>query len=58
MNIIEKFQVNLLINCNSVDRFNLCEVLREIGFKRIGVGKTFIHVDIDKNKSQHVMWLY
>ena len=43
---------------NSVDRFNLCEVLREIGFKRIGVGKTFIHIDIDKNKSQHVMWLY
>lgn len=43
---------------NSVDRFKLYDILREVGFKRVGVGKTFIHVDIDKDKSQRVMWLY
>ena len=42
----------------SVNRFELCNILLEVGFKRIGIGKYFIHVDIDKDKSQHVMWLY
>ncbi len=47
------------IKCNnSVDRFKLYDILREVGFKRIGVGKTFIHVDIDKNKSPEVFWVY
>lgn len=47
------------IRCtNSVDRFKLYDILREVGFKRIGVGKTFIHVDIDKNKSPKVFWVY
>jgi len=43
---------------NSVDRFKLYDILREVGFKRIGVGKTFIHVDIDKDKSPKVFWVY
>lgn len=43
---------------NSVDRFKLYDILREVGFKRIGVGKTFIHVDIDKDKSPEVFWVY
>jgi|TARA_R110000744_G_scaffold340053_1_gene445207 uncharacterized protein YcbK (DUF882 family) len=47
------------ISCvNSTDRFNLEGVLRDVGFKRLGIGKTFIHADIDKNKSQCVTWLY
>ena len=47
------------IKCsNSVDRFKLYDILREVGFKRIGVGKTFIHVDIDKDKSPEVFWVY
>jgi uncharacterized protein YcbK (DUF882 family) len=47
------------ITCsNSVDRFKLYDILREVGFKRIGVGKTFIHVDIDKDKSPEVFWVY
>jgi len=37
---------------------HLYDILREVGFKRIGVGKTFIHVDIDKNKSPEVFWVY
>ena len=43
---------------NSVDRFKLYDILREVGFKRIGVGNTFIHVDIYKDKSPKVFWVY
>jgi len=43
---------------NSTDRFKLAGILREVGFKRIGMGSTFIHADIDKDKSQNVLWTY
>jgi uncharacterized protein YcbK (DUF882 family) len=47
------------ISCNnSVDRFKLLNLLLEAGFNRIGIAKTFIHVDIDKNKSQNLIWGY
>lgn len=47
------------ISCkNSSDRFILYDALRKVGFKRIGVSSTFIHIDIDKNKSQNVTWTY
>ena len=47
------------IKCtNSTDRFHLIYLLQETGFQRIGVAKTFIHVDIDFDKSQEVMWTY
>ena len=42
----------------SDDRFALYEALRKVGFKRLGVAKTFIHADIDANKSPNVMWVY
>ncbi len=29
-----------------------------IGFKRIGVGRTFVHLDIDTSKRQNVAWGY
>ncbi len=29
-----------------------------IGFKRIGVGRTFVHLDVDPSKSQNVAWGY
>ena len=43
---------------NSTDRFLLEGILREVGFTRIGIGSTFIHVDIDKEKAQKVLWTY
>jgi uncharacterized protein YcbK (DUF882 family) len=43
---------------NSTDRFKLEGILREVGFTRIGMGSTFIHVDIDKEKTQKVLWTY
>ena len=43
---------------NSTDRLKLTSVLLEVGFSRIGMGSTFIHVDVDKDKSQNVLWTY
>jgi len=42
----------------SKDRFEMLTALLEVGFNRIGVASTFIHVDVDKNKSQNVIWTY
>ena len=47
------------ISCkNSTDRFHLIYLLQETGFQRIGVAGSFIHVDIDFDKSQEVIWTY
>ena len=47
------------ISCtDSRSRFFIVTSLLEAGFTRIGVGKTFIHVDDDQEKSADVMWLY
>tara|TARA_B100001057_G_scaffold501185_1_gene621657 strand:+ start:1364 stop:1717 length:354 start_codon:yes stop_codon:yes gene_type:complete len=47
------------ISCkNSTDRFKLIDLFIKHEITRIGVADTFIHVDIDKDKSQHVMWTY
>ena len=47
------------ITCdNSKDRFDLINCLLDVGFSRIGVAKTFIHADIDFDKSNGVMWTY
>lgn len=43
---------------NSIDRYDLLNCLQDVGFKRIGVAKTFIHVDIDPDKTQNVIWTY
>ena len=42
----------------SDNRFKMLNALLEVGFNRIGVASTFIHVDIDKDKSQNVIWTY
>jgi len=47
------------IHCNnSKDRFELVDILLDVGFNRIGIANTFIHVDIDKNKPSHLIWTY
>lgn len=44
--------------CNaSRFRFELVTALKGL-FCRIGIGKTFVHVDEDKSKAQDVMWVY
>ena len=42
----------------SDNRFKMLNALLEVGFNRIGVAGSFIHVDIDKDKSQNVIWTY
>ena len=34
------------------------DALRAVGFTRIGIAGTFIHVDLDIDKSQNVVWTY
>lgn len=47
------------IRCrNSNERFIMKKALYDVGFKRIGHGKTFIHADIAKDKPQNVEWDY
>ena len=43
---------------DSRQRFIVLKALIEVGFNRIGVAKTFIHVDDDKDKSPEVVWVY
>ena len=39
-------------------RFFLIHFAIIVGFQRIGVAKNFVHLDIDEEKPQHVLWLY
>jgi len=39
-------------------RFELVRELLEHGVDRIGIGDTFIHADIDDDKSPNVIWTY
>jgi len=43
---------------NSRQRGLILDALRAVGFDRIGIAKTFIHVDMDFDKDQDVTWLY
>jgi len=42
---------------NNVARLKIIRGLIIAGFRRIGIGKDFIHADIDKSKPQN-LWLY
>lgn len=47
------------IRCKtSQERMAIIFALYQVGFKRIGVGNTFVHADNDPSKPQKVMWLY
>ena len=47
------------IKCeNSRIRWIIIEALKQAGFNRIGIGKTFVHVDDDLTKKQDLIWLY
>ena len=43
---------------NSRTRFKIVTGLLLAGFARIGIGKRFIHADVDSKKSQTIMYLY
>lgn len=43
---------------NSTTRFKIVKGLVMAGFTRIGIGKNFIHADVDPKKDPEVIWLY
>ena len=46
------------IACNTEIRYNMLDSLLKVGFNRIGIADTFIHVDIDPDKTPFVIWTY
>lgn len=52
-------KVGLAVDIHCIDsstRHKILKALYFLGFTRIGIYKTFIHVDIDKSKSNQVTW--
>lgn len=43
---------------NSQERFEVMTAASKVGFPRIGVARTFIHLDVDESKPQETLWLY
>lgn len=43
---------------DSHTRFKIMKALFDVGFKRIGINPRFIHVDVDDDKPQEVLFLY
>lgn len=43
---------------SSDDRFRIISSALSHGIKRIGIGKTFIHLDNDPSKISSVIWMY
>jgi uncharacterized protein YcbK (DUF882 family) len=39
-------------------KFLIVQTALANGITRIGVGTTFVHLDVDKNKTQNVIWSY
>ena len=39
-------------------RFMIVGAAMQIGFRRIGIGRDFIHLDIDRKKTLRVIWTY
>lgn len=43
---------------DSVTRFKIVAGALKAGFRRIGIGKSYVHLDNDPTKPQGVMWHY
>ena len=43
---------------NSRTKWMIMTSLILVGFKRLGIGSTFIHVDLDNRKTPQVLWTY
>lgn len=43
---------------DSVSRWKIIDALIKVGFNRIGIADTFIHVDDDPEKPENVIWTY
>jgi len=54
---IKGLAVDIKANDNAT-RFKIVEALISVGFTRIGIADTFIHVDLDFDKRQNIIWTY
>ena len=54
---IKGLAVDIKANENAT-RFKIVEALISVGFTRIGIADTFIHVDLDFDKRQNIIWTY
>ncbi len=43
---------------HSSERYAVIKGLLAVGLTRIGIGKNFVHVDIDTDKPQNLIWNY
>ena len=43
---------------SSSERWKIVDALIKVGFNRIGIAKSFIHVDNDPSKTENVIWTY
>jgi uncharacterized protein YcbK (DUF882 family) len=43
---------------SSVTKYSLIRQAIQSGFRRIGVGANFVHIDSDSSKPQEVLWTY
>ena len=43
---------------DNATRYKIVEALIRVGFTRIGIADTFIHVDLDFDKRQNIIWTY
>lgn len=43
---------------NSTERFHLVEIALHMGCKRIGIGRRFVHLDVDDSLPLNVLFLY
>lgn len=43
---------------NGTQRDKLIRAAMQVGITRIGIAETFLHIDIDSSKPQHVIWTY
>lgn len=47
------------IRCNSnANRYRIVKAALECGITRIGIGRTFVHIDADKSLTQDRIWHY
>ena len=54
---IKGLAVDIKANENAT-RFKIVEALISVGFTRIGIADTFVHVDLDFEKRQDIIWTY
>lgn len=51
----------LAVDIHCIDSIKRCIIIKSllsVGFHRIGIAKSFIHVDMDESKKCNIIWLY